>query len=403
MVFSYNFSLADEPPSCSIPNTSDSILECVLSKHPNLIRESASIKQGEEMERQAAQRPNPELSVKSVYGKNLGEKMSSTEFSLAHTVEFGGKRSARIEKASAEKQLIDSQMLRTKEDVYTSTLRTLHRIRQVHSEIKTLEEALSTFRKIQQQYKSRPRLSPEQEASLNVFQLAEGDYKLRKNALEMEENALETNIEVSMGIDFPHNDSILPTRIKNWPILLEKMKPEIAGSDIQLAKSQLTSAQAELSLSQGDSWPDLKIGPTFESQTEGKTHYWNYGVNLTFPLPLFHINGGGRAVAAAGLMRAEKNLHLRRKELSKTRQTLITQYQMAASTLMDSLSISEIDKKHTAVEKQFERGVVSSSLVIEVHRQMVDFTKTQNEQELIALETLWKLKILDGTLFEGNL
>lgn len=105
-------------------------------------------------------------------------------------------------------------------------------------------------------------------------------------------------------------------------------------------------------------------------------------------------------MANAGLMRAEQSLELRKRELGQQRKILLNQYQKSSKALKESVSLTDIEKKHKSVERQFERGVISSSLVIEAHRQMVDFTKSQNELELNALESLWRLKALDGSLFE---
>lgn len=388
--------------TCPSLNTPKDLLSCAMNNHPDLIRGKGSLKQAESFEDKAGQRINPEFSVKSVSGMNLGDIVVNNEFNLTHTLELGGKRSARIEKGAADLEQVSSEFLKTKEDVYISVLRALYRIRQVHFETKTLEEALNTFSKIQRQYKSRPRLAPEQEVSLSVFQLAEGDYKLRKTSLETEEYSLERSIEIAIGKDFPHKESVLPPRKHDWPDYSAQGR-EFRGSDLKLALSDLRSAQAEMELARSESWPDLKIGPTIQSQTEGPIIYWTYGVNLTLPLPLFQINGAGRAVATTGLLRAEQSLELKKRELTQVQKVLVTQYERAVKSLKESVSLSEIERQHKAVEQQFARGVISSSLVIEAHRQMVDFTERQNDQELTALEALLRLRALEGSLFEGDL
>ncbi len=387
--------------TCSSINTLKDILLCATENHPDLIRGKGSLKQADSLEYQASQRPNPELNVKSVYGKNSGESIVGNEFNLAHTFEIGGKRAARIGKANAEKEQVSSEFIKTKENVYISVLRTLYRIRQVHSEMNALDEALDTFSKLKKMYKSRPRLAPEQEVSLNVFQLAEGDYKLRKSNLEAEEYALERSIEVAIGEDFPHKDSILPERKQNWPEFLANN--EFKGSQMRLTQSELKNAQAEVELARSNSWPDLKIGPTIQSQTEGSHTYLTYGLNVTLPIPLFQANEGGRAVAETGLSRAEQSLELRKKELNQEYKILQNQYQKATKSLKESASLSEMERKHLTVDKQFARGVISTSLIIEAHRQMLDFTKAQNEQELMALEALLRLQALQGNLFEGDI
>jgi cobalt-zinc-cadmium efflux system outer membrane protein len=375
----------------------------VLQNHPDLVRGEALRKQADKFEPFARQRPNPELDSKGLYGEAIdGRNIFETESNLAHTFELGGKRSARIEKALAEKEEIDASYLKTKEDVYSSTLKILYRIRHVHAEMKTLEEALMTFSQIQRQYRSRPTLTPEQEVSLSVFQLAEGDYKFRKAALQTEENTLEKTIEISIGTPFPHKDSILPNKKEDWPQIKNVDLP-LKGAAIKFSEAELKHAKAELSLAKSNSWPDLKLGPSFETETEGGLTVYKYGLNLSIPLPLYQVNSAGRAYAWAGLLKSEHSLELRKKELSQERQILLTQYQKATKSLKESVNLSEAEKKHINVDRLFRRGVIPSSLVIEAHRQLVDFTKSQNEQELIALEALLKLKALSGTLFEEGI
>lgn len=103
--------------ACDSLNTPKDVLECALDSHPDLVRGKGSLKQADSLEDQAAQRPNPELSARSLFGKNEGESVTGHEVNLAHTFELGGKRSARIEKANAEKAQISSEFLKTKEEV----------------------------------------------------------------------------------------------------------------------------------------------------------------------------------------------------------------------------------------------------------------------------------------------
>ncbi len=385
--------------SCAQLNTFKDILDCALENHPDLIRGKKALFQADSFEDQAGQIPNPELDMKVTRGNNMGDNLANNQIDLPFTIQLGGKRSARIEKALAEKDQVASEFLKTKENVYISVLKTLHRIRQVHMEKGILEEALETFLKIQRQYKSRPKLGPEQEVSLGIFQLAEGDYKLRKTLLDTEENTLERNIEVATGKKFPHDKPVLPPKKSDWPdYSLNSL--ELRGSDIRLSQAEFKIAQADLELAKSDSWPDLKIGPTVENISEGPIRWWTYGINLSLPLPLFNVNGGGRAVARAGLLKSERSLELRKMELNQLQNILLTQYQKSVRSLKESVSFSEVESRHISVERQFVRGVVPSSLVIEAHRQMVDYASSQNEQELIALEALLKLKALEGSLFE---
>ena len=386
---------------CEHLNSAKAVAECALSRHPAMLRQEASQKIGESLEKLARQRPNPEAEVQSFFGENQNETATNHQINLSHTFELGGKRSGRMNVAKAEALGISSQALHTKEEIYMNTTKTLYRIRQIHSEMKILDEALETFGKIQKQFKSRPRLGPEQEVSLSVFQLAQGDYQLRKNELLTEEQALETSIELAIGKPLPHNDSVLPPVKKQWSSIQDG--GDYQGSEFRLAQAELKLSEARLNLAKGESWPNVKIGPSIQQNDDGFVSYWQYGFNISLPLPLYHTNKGERTIAALELDRANLNLEYKRKELDNEKKILTSQYQNAVQSLQQFGSSQEIEQRHRKIDQLYERGVVSSSLVIEAHRQMLDFTKNQHQQEIHAVEAWMKIRALEGKLFEGTL
>lgn len=388
---------------CSL-NSPQDVIDCALSNHPEAQRAKLSNLQAENFESQASQRPNPEFNGRSLFGKSLGDDAITHEANLAHTVELGGKRGSRIEKALAEKDSVVATSQRSREEVLLETIRNLYRIRQAKDELHTLDEALETFGRIQQQFRSRPRRTPEQEVSLGVFDIAEGDYQLRKAALETELATDIREIELAIGQDFQPSDKVLPARRKTWPSINDQAPvSSFKGSAMNSVRAGLKLAEADLSVAQSLSWPNFKIGPSFQSQTSGPFTYQTYGLNLTFELPLFQINGGGRAVARTGLDLAERSLLLREKEVTNQRKVLLIRYENSIKAIEASLSHKELEKKHRSTDALFARGIIPSALVIEAHRQIVDFTKNQNEQELSALEALWHLYVLEGRAFEEKL
>jgi cobalt-zinc-cadmium efflux system outer membrane protein len=399
-------SVAAAPPSqaCSRLGSPQDVIDCALSNHPEAQRARLSNLQAENLEDAASQRPNPEIAGKSVLGSSLGDDVINHEVNLAHTVELGGKRGARMDKALAEKETIAASSQRSREEVLLETLHSLYRLRQIQAELHTLDEALETFSRIQRQFRSRPRRTPEQDVSLGIFDIAEGDYQLRKAALEAELATHTREIELAIGREFEPSTNVLPPKQKNWPKFQDAAAPaSFKGSAMNSVRAGLKLAEAELSVAQSLSWPNLKIGPSFESQTSGPFTFQTYGVNLSFELPLFQINGGGRAVARTGLDLAERSLTLKERELSNQRKILLQKYDFSVKAVLASLTHAELEKKHRNTDALFARGIIPSSLVIEAHRQIVDFTKNQNEQELTALEALWRVYVLEGRAFEEKL
>lgn len=392
------------PEACKRLASAQDVLDCALANHPEAQRARLSNLQADNFESAASQRPNPELGGKSVYGKSLGDTVLNHEVSLSVPIELGGKRGARMEKALAEKDTVTASSQRSREEVLLATLHALYRIRQAKDELHTLDEALETFGRIQRQFRSRPRRTPEQEVSLGVFDVAEGDYQLRKAALETELATHTLEIELAIGREFQPIDAVLPVKRRSWPRMNNNLPvASFKGSAMNSARAGLKLAEAELSVAQSLSWPALRLGPSFESQTSGPFTFQTYGLNLLFELPLFQINGGGRAVARTGLDLAERSLSLREREVANQRKVLLIRYENAVRAIEASFSHKELERKHRSTDALFSRGIIPSSLVIEAHRQIVDFTKNQNEQELSALEALWQLYVLEGRAFEEKL
>ncbi len=389
---------------CKTLTSAQEVLDCALERHPSVMQARGVNDQGESIEGIARQLPNPELNSRAVYGSNFGTRVGSTELSLTHNFELGGKRSARIDKAVATRQEKSSLYQKTKEEIFISTAKNLYHIRHLMAEVDILNEALATFTKIHKQYKSRPTLNPEQQVNSSIFQLAEGDYRLRKAQAEAELNELERHLEISVGGFLKISDKILPPIKTSWPSISEDSPLELPGSaEWRLGESVLKEAKAELDLAKSTSWPDLKIGPAVVFETEATNTFSTYGLTLTMQLPLYHINGAGRSYAYQGLSLADKGFEAKKFELNRERKALVVRYQKSLKALQEATTHTEIEKKHKNIESLFQRGVVASSLVIEAHRQLVDFTKSKNEQELDTLETYWKIKAFEGKLLDLKL
>lgn len=376
------------------------IIDCVLVTHPDMRAARAGLEAANSLEAVAKQRVNPEVNSQTVWAKTYGNPYFYTEYNFAHTFELGGKRDARINKAKAEFHREKASNLAAKEKVYLETLVTLFRLRQLKSEISTINDALDTFTKIQRQYKSRPRLTPEQQATLRLFELAEGDYKMRLVPLESEKHAHLAYLEIALGKEFIPNGAALPSIRKSWPALPVLNGQDLKGSKIELAMADLKVSSSEITLASSSAWPDLKIGPTFELQNSIGQNFSAYGLNFTLPLPLYHRNEAGQAFANLETKRSEIKLEASRKESIEERTHYSLQYQRAVGSLQASMTFEDMNRRHEEVEKLFVQGLIPGNLVIELHRQLHDFTKTYNTQELSAVESLVRLNMLAGSSLE---
>lgn len=375
---------------CASPPSAQALLECALDRDP-AVRLAASRKARAEAEiRSARQRLNPELETKGTWGGGA----SQIEVDLVQTIQTGGKRSARIERARADEDEASAELLAAEGEAAIKTVSALYRLRQVRGELALVENALKTFSRIGEQLRSRARPAPEQEVSRSIFEMAEADYELRRASLGAEETTLLKALEVSSGLRLSTATISLPEIKQDWPPIPDAGASTDPGS-LQ-ARAALKAAAAERRDAQAAAWPDLRLGPSFQLQSgEGRTQRMA-GMNLALPLPLYHRNAGGRERARREEESAASRLAGVQALVGAEREAERFRYEAAVAALKSTASRKDGRAGRERVEDFFQRGLISSSLVIEAHRQNLEFTKSRNEQELAAVRALWRIRVIDG-------
>lgn len=390
-----------DPTPCTISTPQD-VLACALAQHPDVLLAKSQVEAAGQLERFARQQPNPEADAQSTSFSENSEPGLKLEANLLHTFELGGKKSKRISEARAQKSLAEAELLKAQEQVALKTVLNLYRLRQLRLEMQTLDEGIHTFAKVVQAFQSRAVRSAEQEVSLNVFALAKSEQSLRKSSLLQERAALQAYFETIAGIPFEKVTAVLPAERRTWPeipsvtSIAQSAERRDAEAHLQFTETQRASAQSV-------AWPDMKLGPRLEYLSGHGQSAQGYGLALALPLPLYQRNEGGKRAAQAQVDVARLVLTQKEKELEAERRKWSLIYQQALTTYKEEPSLDDIQKKHHSLETLFERGLVSATLVIEAHRQVAEFVKSRHEQESHALEALWSLYALNGTILKESL
>ncbi len=387
--------------SCEEIRKVQGLLNCIIKNHPELQRSAADIEISKVSTRIARERPNPELDSKQVFGLPHSEESLTSEVNLAHTVELGGKRQARIQKSRAYQDLISSQHLSLQEKILLESILNLYRLKQFKAEKDAFNETLQTFHHIQKLYRQRPILDPEQKATLSVFALAERELNLKKVTLLKEEIDLKIDLEKAAGHSLIFDAQILPKKMKQWPTLKSSEETESTRSSLlKKTKAELEDAKASYQISKSEAWPNLKVGPSLEVQNQREGNSTSLGFNFSLPLPLYHQNQGHKQQALLEQKKAELNITLAKQELEFGKKKLLQEYQQSLKFLKAYQATLHIPTKHQEVESDFEKGLVSSSLVLEMHRQMIESTQAFHVQEMKALEALWSFYTLEGRILQ---
>lgn len=382
-------------PICQ-PASYVELVRCAESKSSEIQISDQQLKSAQKLEDVARQWVNPELDADSVA---KGSERSETNASLLFTLRLGGKRDALIGEAQSE-----LERARAGRDlgVYQSRLElmlSLYRLSHLKGEIHLEEESVETFSKIVKQFQKRAALSPEQDVSLSVFKMALADHQLKLTKLKSDEEKLYQALTAVTGLSKSLLSKNLPPAKQAWPSV-ENTAPNDESPQVRVALADLKLARSQKQKAEGDSWPDLKIGPTMKAVKENGESTTFVGLGLSMPLPVFSQNGAGRAYSAQRLLEAEMSAAQTKRKSAATRAELVNRYNQTIQSLKSSLSLRIVNEKHEQLERQFFKGLVPSSLVIEAHRQLFDLEERRNASELEAIEALGRILILDNKFNE---
>lgn len=392
--------------TCNAIKTTKELVQCSLQKHPELQIMFAEQKQTAELKNIAGQIPNLELDSRVLYGtdSNYG-----AEVNLQHTFELGGKRSARVKKAKNEISVFAQKLLIKKQGVVISLLVKLHRMRQLRHEMELIRESSATYHGVRQRFRRRLRLNPDQEMSANIYLFAINENKQHKRILENEYIRLVQEVKLFVNKDSIKLTGLLPKAYQKWPPVSQR---KIESSPyLQLAKRELELSESDVDLQDALAWPDFSIGPALDysrSKSDLPTYLGggssksqaDIGLSFSFKLPLYHQNKGQKEYAKKGMVVQSVRSRMLGKQLDTLRKSYVNIYQNSISSLNIAQTLRMIKTKHNRLHQLLRRGIVHTSLVIELHRQEYEFVKASHENELQALQALWAIQAIDGSIFK---
>lgn len=396
ILLSFFFVEANAADLCQPKNFKDLAL-CALERHPE--KQAADLLDERAMgeEKDGRKLYNPELSYDSTKGKLLSETQASNRASVSYPIEIFGQRSARVKLGDATSQLTKIERVTSQDNLLINIVLKLYRYRQVLDEGVILDNGLTAYSKVIRMLSSRPRLPPENQASLVVFKLAEGDFRFRKTNLINEKRAIEDFFFHSQGLRVASYQSSLPPKRQSWPTL--EATGNLEGSPyFKVHDFMLERAQARNEMARAQTWPTFRLALIAENNVSGANDYMSYGAGVVATIPLLDWNGGERQATAAEALRTQIMADFEKTDLRRERGRLLDFYNDSKKDLIASLKSNEVAERHGQVSSLYYKGLITSSLFVEAHRQLLDFTKSQNEIEIKTMEALMKIYALDSKL-----
>ena len=341
--------------------------------------------------KKAKQRPNPAVEFEYVKGDEFGLDIHNYDLKLLHVIELGEKRDARIETSQAQAQLESSQYELFSSQKALENLLGYQRAAQLEVLIEAMQEAIDTFKGIIKKLSSRKRLNPEETISLSTLKLALNDYKARLNDLKNEQDLLTGEVAFMSECDDPSFQYVSTTYPKLENIALDNGQGMAA-----IEKRKVEVAKKNFNREKSLAYSDLMVGPIVGYESRGEDQFVSAGIGITFNAPFLNTNEGGKLQASKNLLaqrRVAKNniafLKIKlRKQLKIYRQSLKAYEEMP--------SLSKIETFHKEAEKLFRRGVVSIPMIIESHRQHVDYIDSRFETENDILTALKEIYLITG-------
>lgn len=360
-------------------------------RSPVLAEIEASKTSASALVEKAKQSPNPKINFQYQRGDQFGLQVNTYNLQALHTFELGDKRDKRIDESLRREELIDSQLDVSSSEFKLNAIRTYRRAQQLELQIDAVQEAILTYKNIISKLAKRRRLTPEERVSLSTLRLALGDYKGRLHDYVHEKESLSVNISYWANCKAPSfsYESRKYPKLPNYELTEDKGLAKVARKDVELARSEL-----ETQKSLGHS--NLAVGPLLNYQQQGGRNFFSGGVAVSFSPQLYHSNDGGKRIAATKLRERRLAANNQIKHYRLKLQKELKVYKDSLESLLEMPTPDSMTKKHKETESLFRRGVVSIPMVIEAHRQHVEYLKSWFEIENDVLGSIKEIYVLTG-------
>lgn len=383
-------------------NSSSELFDAIKINHPQIKYNNVATDSVGKKVSIAQQRPNPELDADGGVTDSIDGDVYGVSVSLKHTIEWGGKYGARVNAAKAEVDRDKAILKGSSEDVLIDVVLSLHKLRQLYEMIPIYEESLKSFKKIYRTKKRRGLLAPEEQVEMETLGLAVNDYELKLSKLIAEKTRLQTHLNYFTASKCEITQKSLPVKVDLSGDFTTEIKLD-KYSTLKAAEKSLKFAEASYNSEKANSYPDVQIGPSFGYEKVNVTDSTTWGVSLTMDLPLLNRNKAGRSKAKIDMLNAQQNYNNAQRESELDLNSWIEKYKSLKKSLKGTISRKQLDKKHSKIESLFRRGVISTSLIIESHRQLIEFSNTRFEFEIGVIESLWNIYKIKGDVYEQEI
>jgi cobalt-zinc-cadmium efflux system outer membrane protein len=297
-------------PTAPLPSlTLDEALLRTLKQSPTLSGFSQEVKAREFKARQAALRPNPELSVEveNIAGSGDFSGTDSAEITVrvSQVFELGGKRARRQEVGSLERELAEREYEIARAEVLSETTERFIAVLAAQKRLLLAGEQVELTKKVLQTVEGRIATGKTAVIEKVRFQTLVAEARLRQNKARQELMAARQALASVWGseeVDFATAQGPLDT-VQSVPDWSELTSSLVHSPETALRKSASKRASRILALEQANRIPDLTI--SLGAKSDQDTGDNALVAEVSIPLPIFDRNQGTIAAARARKVKAE--------------------------------------------------------------------------------------------------
>lgn len=260
------------------------------------------------------------------------------------------------------------------------------------------KERFERLKTVQSYIKGRTFASPQRRAEASIVRaklmVLEKDFR----ELEANEHAAWNSLNLYLNFAQPIQIAVPWYKAAMKFSLAELIqKAELANPEFKRQKLQAQIKEKELRASQMDGWPGLTLSGSY-SNGEGANPEKNYGLGVSFPIPVLNGNRGNIRAADAIKSAEESRLTWAREKMEMSLKSTLAHYQ-AATSLMMSLSpdkVGDQEREMKNIDSSFKRGQVDLITYLEADSQHIETMNAILDAQVDYLSVLRDLLLLVG-------
>lgn len=368
---------------CPSPGELNDVLECLKEKHQLVLLKNLDVQNSKDLEKFLGQRPNPKLNIQSVHSSHS----SQTQVTVMQELDLGGQLNALKGKGRLVHDVRKNELAVTREEVIQEVLLNIHHLTHINETLNVNHEILASLLKVTGALKKRRALTPEQEASLSNFNLQMGEVRNLIALLEDEQEEVLLFFLINGGYS---KESMLKVMEDHGHSLHIKEKE---GLSLSLERLGLETkiAEKDLKLAKASVFENISIGPMFIKDEVDEVSEELFGVSVNIPLPLWHQNQAGKALAQRALRSARERFSFEKEKEDLQKVSLQKRIDKLQESLSELPDKKVLKKTHARMEKLYSQGLVSPSSFLDSHRVWRDVTSSrlELEEKILLLNILY--------------